>query len=98
MVAEPAEVSSAHSTKEMANHQEGKGQTVGKKKKRLTKEVNTCADISCSTEIGRMRVSWKLRVEVGNDEQVLRDSVLGQNQPKRRMPKMARTVLWEDGG
>lgn len=45
-----------------------------------------------------MRVSWKLRVEVGNDEQVLRDSVLGQNQPKRRMPKTARTVLWEDGG
>ena len=45
-----------------------------------------------------MRVSWKLRVEVGNDEQVLRDSVLGQYQPKRRMAKMARSVLWEDGG
>ena len=45
-----------------------------------------------------MRVGWKLRVEVGNDEQVFRDSVLGQNQPKRRMPKTARTVLWEDGG
>jgi len=29
VVAEPAEVSSAHSTEEMANHQEGKGQTVG---------------------------------------------------------------------
>ena len=22
----------------------------------------------------------------------------GQDQPKRRMPKTARTVLWEDGG
>ena len=29
VMAEPAEVSSAHSTEEMANHQEGKGQTVG---------------------------------------------------------------------
>lgn len=60
--------------------------------------MNTCADISCSTEIERMRVGWKPRVEVGNDEQVLRESVLGQNQPERRMPKTARTVLWEDGG
>lgn len=46
-----------------------------------------------------MRVDWKPRVEIGNDEQVFfRDIVLGQNQPKRRMPKTARTVLWEDGG
>ena len=33
-----------------------------------------------------MRVGWKPRVEVGNDEQVQRESVLGQNQLKRRMP------------
>ncbi len=45
-----------------------------------------------------MRVGWKPRVEVGNDEQIFRERVLGQNQPKRRMPKTARTVLWEDGG
>ena len=45
-----------------------------------------------------MRVGWKPRVEVGNDEQIFRERVLSQNQPKRRMLKTARTVLWEDGG
>ena len=46
VVAEPAEVSTAHSTREMANDQEG---TDGWQ--RPTKEVNTYDDMSCSAEI-----------------------------------------------
>lgn len=45
-----------------------------------------------------MRVGRKPIVEFGNDEQAFRDNVNGQNQPKRRMPKTARTVLGEEGG
>ena len=45
-----------------------------------------------------MRIGRKPIVEFGNDEQAFRDNVNGQNQPKRRMPKTARTVLGEEGG
>lgn len=40
----------------------------------------------------------KVQINVGNNKKVSRDGILGQNQPKRRMPKTARTILWEDGG
>lgn len=72
---EPSGVSFAYGTKKKVNRQEGK-------EKRLTKAVDTCVDICCSTETERMRVGWKLRVEVANDEPVLGNIVLGQTQPK----------------
>ena len=43
---------------------------------------------------GRLETESRHRKSLGNIEGEHR----GQDQPKRRMPKTARTVLWEDGG
>ncbi len=43
---------------------------------------------------GRPEAESRYRKCLGNIE----GEHQGQDQPKRRMPKTARTVLWEDGG
>ena len=43
---------------------------------------------------GRSEVESRYRKSLGDTE----GAHQGQDQPKRRMPKTARTVLWDDGG
>ena len=57
---------------------------------------NSCSDAflrKLLTE-GRLEAESRCQKCLGS----IMEKVKGHDQPKRRMPKTARTVLWEDGG
>ena len=81
--------------KKAVNHREGKGGRLDE----ADEQSQYCRLKTVAHEVrllveGRPEVESRYRKSLGDTE----GAHQGQDQPKRRMPKTARTVWWEDGG